>query len=235
MEKLSPRPARPDRFPSRLLPLQWREFFGSRLAALSTTQFTACDSRRVFPLFLGGWRAVIHFARRQIDHALRPLVQIARAFGMLLGHVANMRRCRLDRQRKIQPPQSDWPTTVTWFILNSPRSGAVEGLASPPTAFCVGAGPIWGLDGWTEATSDPPAARRFREAACPCTRFAAGSFPQAGGIRGGSKERAGPGDHAPRTPSGFGLMRWRTTAATTPQSVSRRGCRCSRRLQGRKR
>jgi hypothetical protein len=41
---------------------------------------------RVLALFLWRWLAVFDLAGRDIDHAFRPLVQIARAFGGL-GHL----------------------------------------------------------------------------------------------------------------------------------------------------
>jgi hypothetical protein len=47
--------------------------------ALGAAQFATCDGRRVLPLFLWCERAVARLARRDINHALRPLAQIARA------------------------------------------------------------------------------------------------------------------------------------------------------------
>jgi hypothetical protein len=51
--------------------------------ALGAAQFATCDGRRVLPLFLWCERAVARLARRDINHALRPLAQIARALGSL--------------------------------------------------------------------------------------------------------------------------------------------------------
>ena len=45
-----------------------------------------CHSATVFPLFLWRWIAITGRAGRDIDHALCPLVQVARTFGRL-GHL----------------------------------------------------------------------------------------------------------------------------------------------------
>lgn len=42
-------------------------------------------------------RFILGVARGDIDHVLRPLVQVTRSFGMLLGHDANMGRVAKER------------------------------------------------------------------------------------------------------------------------------------------
>ena len=55
-----------------------------------TFQSAAPTGAPAFPLFLWRRPTVLHIARSDIDHAFCPLVKIAGALGMLLGHDANM-------------------------------------------------------------------------------------------------------------------------------------------------
>jgi hypothetical protein len=61
--------------------------------------------------FIGHLVSILNIARGYIDDALGPLVQVARAFGMLLGHDANMRLVAKERYRNFSLPYSNWPTT----------------------------------------------------------------------------------------------------------------------------
>ncbi|TPV99693.1 MAG: hypothetical protein USCAAHI_00875 [Beijerinckiaceae bacterium] len=67
---------------------------------------------RVFTLFLWCWLAIINRSGRDIDHALCPLVQITRAFGLLLCHRFSMGHTSSFFQSGFQLPYSNWPTTV---------------------------------------------------------------------------------------------------------------------------
>ena len=67
------------------------EAFSARLSSLQSALAPKSDSGRVFALFLWRRLTLAHFARGDIDHAFRPLVQVARAFGGL-GHPLLCRR-----------------------------------------------------------------------------------------------------------------------------------------------
>jgi hypothetical protein len=64
------------------------------------------DGGGIFALFFWSSRAILDFARGDIDHALGPLVEIARAFRgfgrCLLGHIA----ARFDTALFARPPQT---------------------------------------------------------------------------------------------------------------------------------
>jgi len=92
------------------------ELLGSRVAALATKR----SGRFIF--FWGGLE-IFNCAGRNIDHALCPLVQVARAFGMLFGHDAIMEQLVPCFQGEIRPPYSDWPTTHSF---DSPKEYAIQ-------------------------------------------------------------------------------------------------------------
>jgi len=81
----------------------WRERRSPSWPALCSALACArCRERRLF---------VAGLPRRQIDHVLSPLVQVARALGVLLCHRDMMDRKPSDFQRVRMLPYSNWPTT----------------------------------------------------------------------------------------------------------------------------
>jgi len=89
--------------PSDFRALLWRKRGRSCRTTLSPALACArCRGRRLF---------VAGLPRRQIDHVLSPLVQVARALGVLLCHVGIMDRKPSGFQRVRMLPYSNWPTT----------------------------------------------------------------------------------------------------------------------------
>ncbi len=78
---------------------------------MNTAKVAAFHCRMVFALLLWRWLAIFNHAGRNIDHALCPLVQVARAFGVLFSHDAIMEQLAPSFQGKIRLPYSNWPTT----------------------------------------------------------------------------------------------------------------------------
>jgi hypothetical protein len=112
------------------------------VAALYTAKRAARYGTRVFAFFLWRWLAIFNCAGRNIEHALCPLVQIARAFGGLWS--SDAAPCRnISKQHfvrlligfapcrvRIRRSNNDWitlanrptePALVQWISLNPHR------------------------------------------------------------------------------------------------------------------
>ncbi len=100
----------------------WRHRFRPRLPTFQAAASPQRYGGGVFPLFLGRRRAVLDFARGDIEHALCPLVQVAGPLRVFFGHDGIMCAGAGKFQSGHALPYSNWPTT-RWIhqLRGTPR------------------------------------------------------------------------------------------------------------------